>query len=108
MGGSVVMREVYLAPPLICHNVSVNTADDKEIIATIRSWASELGFQDIGFTGVDLGEHEGYLKKWLDAGYEGDDVLDGATRDQAQPPSRIGPGYLHGNLMPHGLFTRGR
>jgi epoxyqueuosine reductase len=71
MGGSVVMREVYLAPPLICHNVSVNTADDKEIIATIRSWASELGFQDIGFTGVDLGAHEGYLKKWLDAGYEG-------------------------------------
>jgi epoxyqueuosine reductase len=108
MGGSVVMREVYLAPPLICHNVSVNTADDKEIIATIRSWASELGFQDIGFTGVDLGEHEGYLKKWLDAGYEGTMSWMARHGTKRSRPHELVPGYLHGNLMPHGLFTRGR
>ena len=49
----------------------MKTEDDNELIATIRSWATELGFQDIGFTGVELGAHEAYLQKWLDAGYEG-------------------------------------
>lgn len=49
----------------------MKTENDNELIATIRHWAAELGFQDIGFTGVDLGAHEGYLEKWLDAGYEG-------------------------------------
>ena len=37
----------------------------------IRQWAKELGFQQLGITDVDLGEHEGYLQKWLDAGYHG-------------------------------------
>ena len=37
----------------------------------IRQWAEELGFQQLGITDVDLGEHEGYLQKWLDAGYHG-------------------------------------
>ena len=43
-----------------------------DLTATLRQWAAELGFQQLGVTGVDLGEHEGYLQKWLDAGYHGD------------------------------------
>jgi epoxyqueuosine reductase len=39
---------------------------------TVDAWAQELGFQQIGITGIDLSEHEGYLEKWLDAGYHGD------------------------------------
>lgn len=39
---------------------------------SIRSWAWELGFQQVGITDVDLGEHEAYLQKWLDAGYHGE------------------------------------
>ena len=41
------------------------------LLDDIRGWAAELGFQQLGVTGVDLGEHEGYLQKWLDAGYHG-------------------------------------
>lgn len=37
----------------------------------IQQWAKELGFQQAGITGVDLGEHEQYLQRWLDAGYHG-------------------------------------
>lgn len=37
----------------------------------IRQWAGELGFAQVGVTDVDLGEHEAYLQKWLDAGYHG-------------------------------------
>ena len=38
----------------------------------IREWANDLGFQQVGITGIDLEEHEAYLQKWLDAGYHGD------------------------------------
>ena len=38
----------------------------------LDSWAAELGFQQLGITGVDLGEHQAYLEKWLAAGYHGD------------------------------------
>ena len=37
----------------------------------IRQWATELGFQQVGVTDIELGEHAGYLQKWLDAGYHG-------------------------------------
>ena len=42
------------------------------IQAQLDQWAQELGFQQVGITGVDLNQHEGYLQKWLDAGYQGD------------------------------------
>lgn len=38
----------------------------------IRSWAEELGFQALGVTGIDLGQHPAYFQKWIDAGYHGD------------------------------------
>ena len=41
------------------------------LMQQIREWAAELGFAQVGVTDVDLGEHEGYLQKWLDAGYHG-------------------------------------
>ena len=39
--------------------------------AQIREWAAELGFQQLGIADIELGEHEAYLQKWLDAGYHG-------------------------------------
>ena len=41
------------------------------LLQQIQQWAAELGFQQVGITDVDLGEHEAYLQKWLDAGYHG-------------------------------------
>ena len=41
------------------------------LLTDIRQWAAALGFQQLGVTDVDLEEHEGYLRKWLDAGYHG-------------------------------------
>ena len=43
----------------------------RALLENIRQWALELGFQQLGVANVDLGEHEGYLQKWLDAGYHG-------------------------------------
>ena len=39
---------------------------------TIRQWGQELGFQALGFTGIDLAQHRDYLAKWLEAGYHGE------------------------------------
>ena len=48
------------------------TSQEEKLLADqIQQWATELGFQQVGITDVDLGEHEGYLQKWLDAGYHG-------------------------------------
>ncbi|MFT4520688.1 MAG: epoxyqueuosine reductase [Halioglobus sp.] len=44
---------------------------EENLMPLIRQWSKELGFQQVGITDVDLGEHEGYLQKWLDAGFHG-------------------------------------
>ena len=70
----------------------MNNRDHTTIIETIQAWARELGFQDIGFTGVNLHEHEAYLEKWLQAGYHGTmDWMDrhGSKRSR---PSELVPG----------------
>ena len=70
----------------------MNNRDHTAIIETIQAWARELGFQDIGFTGVNLHEHEAYLEKWLQAGYHGTmDWMDrhGSRRSR---PSELVPG----------------
>jgi len=41
-------------------------------LETIRQWGQEMGFQAVGFTGIDLAQHRDYLAKWLDAGYQGE------------------------------------
>jgi epoxyqueuosine reductase len=41
-------------------------------LETIRQWGQEMGFQALGFTGIDLAQHRDYLAKWLDAGYQGE------------------------------------
>ena len=43
----------------------------RTLLGEIERWAAELGFQQVGVSQVDLGEHETYLQKWLDAGYHG-------------------------------------
>ncbi len=37
----------------------------------IRRWGSELGFQQIGFGSLELGEDERHLEQWLAEGYHG-------------------------------------
>jgi len=60
----------------------------------IREWAAELGFQQLGITGVDLGEHEAYLQKWLASGYHG--TMDYMERhgSKRSRPAELVPGTL--------------
>ena len=49
----------------------LTSQQQQALISQIQRWATEFGFQQVGITDVDLGEHEAYLQKWLDAGYHG-------------------------------------
>lgn len=75
------MTEVYRARSGICHNLAMDQRPpiasdqlgaDAALLDRIREWGDALGFQALGFTGVDLQQHEEYLQKWLAKGYHGE------------------------------------
>ncbi len=53
-------------------SLSIDNQDLADLRDTLQGWAEELGFQQLGITGIDLNQHESYLQKWLDAGYHGE------------------------------------
>ena len=67
------------------------TAAQQQVLAEqIRAWAAELGFQQAGIADVDLGEHEEYLQKWLDAGYHGSmDYMARHGRKRSRPAALV-------------------
>jgi len=64
------------------------------LLQKIRGWATELGFQQLGITGADLGEHEAYLQKWLDAGYHGSMGYMARHGSKRARPQELVPGTL--------------
>ena len=38
----------------------------------IKNWGKELGFQAVGITDTQLGEHESHLASWLADDYHGE------------------------------------
>lgn len=53
-------------------NIAPSQTDFVLLAQQIKLWARELGFQDAGITGIDLSEHEAYLKSWLAKGFHGE------------------------------------
>lgn len=53
-------------------NAELSPSELASVRADLTHWATELGFQQVGVTDVNLGEHEHYLQRWLDAGYHGE------------------------------------
>jgi epoxyqueuosine reductase QueG len=39
--------------------------DLAQLAQSIKDWGQELGFAHVGIAGVDLGEHEQHLQRWL-------------------------------------------
>ncbi len=64
------------------------------LVQKIREWAAELGFQQMGITGVDLGEHETYLQQWLEAGYHGSMEYMARHGSRRVRPQELVPGTL--------------
>lgn len=60
----------------------------------IKAWGREFGFQQVGIAGVELGEHEAHLKRWLAAGYHGEMDYMAAHGDKRSRPAELVPGTL--------------
>ena len=69
----------------------IASSDEVDIIALIKGWGKKLGFQEIGFTGIDLGNHGEHLKKWLDAGYHGEMAWMEEHKEKREDPSLLIP-----------------
>jgi len=65
---------------------------DPALLDRIRQWGDALGFQALGFTGIDLQTHEDYLQKWLAAGYHGDMAWMAHHGDKRGQPDALIPG----------------
>lgn len=71
------------------------TAPDLVALAqSIRDWGRELGFQQVGIAGIELGEHEAHLQRWLAAGHHGEMDYMAAHGHKRSRPAELLPGTL--------------
>ncbi|RMQ89368.1 hypothetical protein ALP97_05015 [Pseudomonas salomonii] len=70
------------------------TSDLPALAQSIKDWGRELGFQQVGISGLDLAEHELHLQRWLDAGYHGEMDYMGAHGSKRSHPEELVPGTL--------------
>lgn len=68
--------------------------DPDQLAADIRSWAVELGFDRLGITDTDLGEHPAYLQRWLDAGHHASMAWMTRNLDKRNDPVQLVPGTI--------------
>lgn len=74
--------------------MSSSSPDLHALAQSIKEWGRELGFQQVGITGIDLGEHEVHLQRWLDAGYQGEMDYMAAHGSKRSRPAELVPGTL--------------
>jgi epoxyqueuosine reductase len=84
-----------------------NHAIYRQLREKIGPWASELGFQQVGVTDIDLGEHEQRLQTWLDRGFQGEMAYMGHHGRKRSQPAELVPGTtrilsLRMDYMPEG------
>lgn len=58
----------------------------------LRSWALELGFQDLGITDTGLEPDGAHLRRWLGQGYQGEMDYMAAHGDKRYRPEHLVPG----------------
>ncbi len=68
--------------------------DYQQLAEQIKRWATELGFEKVGISDIDLQQHEPALQAWLDAGYHGE--MDWMARHgmMRARPAELLPGTL--------------
>lgn len=74
--------------------MSSHLPDLDQLAASIKLWGRELGFQQVGITSVDLGQHEAHLQRWLDAGYQGEMDYMASHGSKRSHPDELVPGTL--------------
>ncbi|WP_447651995.1 tRNA epoxyqueuosine(34) reductase QueG [Pseudomonas abietaniphila] len=76
------------------NSASLTAAELTELAQSIKEWGRELGFQQVGISGLDLAEHEQHLQRWLEAGYHGEMDYMAAHGSKRSHPDELVPGTL--------------
>ncbi|WP_040260043.1 tRNA epoxyqueuosine(34) reductase QueG [Pseudomonas massiliensis] len=74
--------------------MSAVALDLEELASSIKTWGRELGFQQVGISGLALGEHEQHLQRWLEAGHHGEMDYMQAHGSKRWRPDELVPGTL--------------
>ena len=68
--------------------------NSSQLMIQIRAWAQQLGFSQIGVTGIDLSSAERPLQQWLDNGFHGDMAYMAAHGMRRARPAELVPGTV--------------
>ncbi len=68
--------------------------DYAALVADIRRWGAELGFQQVRVTGVELAADEAHLLDWLEAGFNGEMEYMARHGTRRSRPADLHPGTL--------------
>ena len=74
-----------------------HTADSdqlQQIADDIRHYGRELGFQHIGITDIELGEHQTHLQQWLENNFHGEMAFMARHGEKRSHPEQLVPGTL--------------
>ncbi len=71
-----------------------NTFDTTQLLAQIRLWGRELGFSQLGISGIELGEAEQAFEQWLAKGYHGEMEYMARHGSKRSRPAELEPGTL--------------
>lgn len=74
--------------------MSAQEFDLVALTASIRQWAAELGFQQLGITDTELGEDAARLDAYLAAGYHGEMAYMASHGTMRSRPTELVPGTL--------------
>jgi len=64
------------------------------LAALIRNWGRELGFQQVGFSDIELSDHENHLNNWLAKGFHGDMQYMQRHGTRRSRPQELEPGTV--------------
>ena len=75
-------------------HTALSKSDLQDLADKVKVWGRELGFQQIGITHIELGEHEVHLKEWLAKGYHGNMEFMAAHNNMRSRPAELLPGTI--------------
>lgn len=96
MSGTIVGTN--LLPPNYSDRISMTDAttnpslDPNMLAEHIRELGQKLGFQQVGISAAQIGEHEARLQSWLDAGYQGEMEWMASHGSKRTRPAELVPG----------------
>lgn len=92
------LRGLLVGPEQCFYNrgVTINSIqfDSNQLVSQMQAWARELGFSQIGVTGVDLSSAEAGLMAWLSRGFHGDMAYMESHGLKRARPAELVPGTV--------------